>query len=319
MFLSSGCWVGVDVAKNHLDIAFSSSGKPFRVPNTPEGFSTFLHHLRSTDVAGIVVESTGFYHRGMTETLADHGFLSSIVNPRQIKDYRNSGLKLAKTDRLDACLLARFGEERHPPTMFPRNVAWQMLKDLVSARNDAVTTKVQWQNRRHNPHLPPAILREMDAAIAGYEAMIARLDVRIAHTIAADPVLAHRDAILQSVPGIALVRSATFLAFLPELGSLPNEVITSLVGVVPHANDSGQRKGYRHTRNGRGAIKGALSLLVMTPRGNPAVLRRRQQFLDRHMTRPNARIAVARWLLAILNTMIAHDLRWEELRMNQPQ
>lgn len=318
MFLSSGCWVGVDVAKNHLDISFGSSGKPFRVPNTPEGYSTFLHYLRSTDVAGIVVESTGIYHRGMAEALAAHSFLPSIVNPKQIKEYRQSGLKLAKTDRLDACLLARFGEERHPPTMFPRNEHWQMLTDLVSARNDAVTTKVQWQNRCHNHHLPPAILREMDAAIAGYQAMIERFTTLIAQTIAADPVLAHRDAILQSVPGIALVRSATFLAFLPELGSLPNEVITSLVGLAPHANDSGQRKGYRHTRNGRGAIKGELCLLVMTPRGNPAVIRRRQQFLDRHLTRKNTRIAISRWLLAILNTMIAHDLRWEELRMNQP-
>lgn len=319
MFCSSGCWVGVDVAKNHLDIAFSSSGKPFRVPNSPAGFSTFLQHLRSTDVAGVVVESTGIYHRGMAEALAAQGFLPSIVNPRQIKEYRQSGLKLAKTDRLDACLLARFGEERHPPTMFPRNATWQLLTDLVSARNDAVATKVQWKNRRQNHHLPAAILREMDDAIASYEAMITRLNALITQTIASDPVLAHRDAMLQSVPGIALVRSAIFLAFLPELGALPNEVITSLVGLVPHANDSGKRTGYRHTRNGRGAIKGELGLLVMTPRGNPAVIRRRQRFLDRHMTRKNATVAVSRWFLAILNTMVAQDLMWEELRMNQPQ
>lgn len=317
MFQSSGCWVGVDVSKDWLDIVFGSTGKPFRASNNRPGFAQIVQQLRSTAVAGITVESTGFYHRGLAEALAEHGFPPSIVNPKQIKDYRKSGLKLAKTDQLDARLLARFGEERQPPVVFPRHASWQVLTDLVSTRSSFVVGMTRWKNRRKNPYLPAAVCAEIDAIIEMHTQTIARLTGQIASVIAADPELAHRDALLQSVPGIALVRSATFLAFVPELGTVPNEVLTSLVGLAPHADDSGQRTGNRYTRRGRGKVKGELFMLACTNRSAPAIVARRQRLIAKGKPALVADTAVARWVLTILNTMVLQDLRWEELDINR--
>lgn len=318
MFQSSGCWVGVDVSQEWLDIAFGSTGTLVRAPNSPSGFTSVLQQLRSTAVAGIVVESTGFYHRGLTEACACTGFLPSIVNPKTIKDYRKSGLKLAKTDRLDARLLARFGEERQPPPVFPKSDTWQLATDLVATRAAFVASKGRWCNRRRNPHLPPSVRAEIDAAIIADAAAISRLTACIKDVIASDPVLAHRDALLQSVPGIAAVRSAILLTHLPELGTLPPETIASLVGLAPHADDSGKRAGVRYVRRGRGAVKGELGLLVCTPRAAPPIVARRQRFIDGGKPRKVADTATARWLVTILNRMVTDDLLWEELDMNQP-
>lgn len=319
MLQSSGCWVGVDVSKAWLDVVFRSDGIHMRVPNMSAGFREILRQLRSMTVAGIVVESTGFYHRGMVEALAQHEYSPSIVNPKHIKEYRKSGLKMAKNDQLDARILARFGEERHPPVMFPKQATWQQLADLVSARRDYVKGKGQWTNRRKNPHLPASVQNQADAIILNHDAAIVRLTAEIETIIAADPVLAHRSALLQSIPGIALVRSAVLLAYLPELGTLPNNVLTSLVGLVPHANDSGQRSGHRYVRRGRGAVKGELVLLVRTPRVAPNIVSRRRGFLDRGKPADCADVAVARWLLAIINTMVRDDLMWKELDINKNQ
>lgn len=313
MFSSSGAWVGVDVSKSWLDIAIGSKGTPFRVPNQPAGFTVMLDMLRSTAVAGIVVESTGYYQRGMTTYLRKQGFPPSIVNPRQIKDYRKSGLKLAKTDRLDAQLLARFGEERQPPTMFPRNDAVQVLTDLVSARWDHVVSKNAWGNRRRNPHLPATIHQECDAIIAIHEDAIKRLERCIKEVIADDPVLAERDALLQSVPGIALVRSATLLACLPELGMLPSGTLSSLVGLAPHANDSGQRKGHRYIRSGRTQVQREMVLFARTNRVHPVVREKRLQLIERGKEHLVADVAIARWMITVLNAMLTDHLRWEEL------
>lgn len=315
MLSSSGAWVGIDVSKTWLDIVIGSRGKPFRVPNQLAGFTIFLDMLRSTAIAGIVVESTGHYHRGVATYLWDQGFPPSIVNPRQIKDYRKSGLKLAKTDRLDAQILARFGEERQPPTMFPRDTSLQLLTDLVSARLDHVTSKNAWKSRRRNPHLPPIVQQEADAIIAFHQETIKRLDRCIADVIAHDPVLAERDALLQSVPGIALVRSAIILACLPELGTLPSPTLSSLVGLAPHANDSGQRSGHRFIRSGRTHVQSTLVLFARTNRVHPIVRQRRQQLIARNKDHLVADVAIARWMITILNAMLTHHLRWEELNI----
>lgn len=313
MFSLSGSWIGVDVSQAWLDIAIGSKGKPFRVPNHVAGFTVILETLRSTAIAGIVVESTGYYHRGMATYLWEQGFPPSIVNPQQIKNYRKSGLKLAKTDRLDAQILARFGEERQPFTMFPRNESLQLLTDLVSARLDHVTSMTAWGNRRRNPHLPTLIHQEADEIIALHTEAIARLERCIAEVIASDPVLAERDALLQSVPGIALVRSAILLTCLPELGMLPSATLTSLVGLAPHANDSGKRKGHRYIRSGRSQVQSTMVLFAHTNRVHPIVRERRQQLIARNKEPLVADVAIARWMITVLNAMLTHGLRWEEL------
>lgn len=314
MLQSSGCWVGIDVSKAFLDIVLSSSGRPFRVPNSPAGFSRLRQHLQGTDVAGIVAESTGFYHRGVATYLWEHGYPPSIVNPAFIKNYRKSGFKLAKTDALDARLLARFGEERTPPVLFPKHGAIQNLADLVSARHDHVVAKGMWRNRRKNPHLSAIIQGETDRCIRMHENAIRCLELAITTVIAEDPVLASRDAILRSMPGIALVRSATLLAYLPELGMLSNSVIASLVGLAPHPQDSGARSGHRYVHGGRATVKDALILLARSPRVlHPVARERRQRYLDQGKKRLVAAVAVARWLVTILNTMVTRNLMWEEL------
>lgn len=295
MFISSGCWVGIDVSKASLDVVFGSSGSPFRVPNTPAGFARLLQHLLGTDVAGIVAESTGFYHRGVATYLWEYGYPLSIVNPKFVKNFRKSGLKLAKTDAQDARLLARFGEDRTPAVMFPKHGTVQVLSDLVSARQDHVQDKTAWQNRRHNPHLSAIIHQEIDACIQLQIACIARLEQVIAEVIARDPVLAARDALLQSVPGIALVRSATLLAFLPELGTVGNTTIASLVGLAPHAQDSGQKSGHRYVHGGRATVKGSLVFMAQSPQIlHPIVRARRQRLLDAGKVSWEVAVSVAR-------------------------
>lgn len=314
MFQSSGCWVGIDVSKAFLDGVFGTNGNPFRIPNTPAGFKMLLKQLQGTAVAGIVAESTGFYHRGMATYLWEQGFPPSIVNPVFIKNYRKSGLKRAKTDQQDARLLAQYGEERTPPILFPKHGALQLLSDLVSARHDHVVAKGGWRNRSLNPYLPTVVQERAHHCIQMHGEAIACLDREMATVIAEDPILRSRDAILQSVPGIALVRSATLLAYLPELGMLSNPVIASLVGLAPHAQDSGERSGHRYIQGGRAAVKDALVLLACSPRVlHPVVRARRQRYLESGKKRLVTAVAVARWLITILNTMITKDLMWEEL------
>lgn len=314
MFTSSGCWVGIDVSKAYLDVVFGSAGSPFRVPNTPAGFAKLLQHLMGTDVTGIVAESTGFYHRGVTTYLWEQGYPLSIINPKFARNFRKSGLKLAKTDALDARLLARFGEDRAPAVMFPKHGAVQMLSDLVSARHDHVQDKTAWRNRRQNHHLPAIVHQEIEASIQMQVAAIARLEQTIAEVIASDPVLAARDVLFQSVPGIALVRSATLLAFLPELGTVGNATVASLVGLAPHAQDSGAKSGHRYVHGGRAVVKGSLVFMAQSPQIlHPIVRARRQRFLEAGKMSWETAVAVARWLVTILNTMVTNNLKWKEL------
>lgn len=313
MFSSSSQWFGIDVSKDTLDVATGSSGSTFQVPNTPKGFRQILRQLQGTPVAGIVAEATGFYHRGMTEYLGKKGFPPSIVNPKFIKRYRQSGLQLAKTDRLDALLLARYGEERTPQPQMPKTDALQQLADLLSMRTDHVVSKGQWQNRLRNPHLPAVVRQDALAVIAMHKDAIKRLEAEIAQVIANDPVLRERDGILQSVPGIALIRSATLLADLPELGILNRKQIAALAGLAPFSRDSGKSSGPRFIQGGRASVRSHLVLFARSRCVPEAVRAHRQRLVDRGKRKCVADVATARWFLCILNTMITQNLRWEEM------
>lgn len=310
---SSSPWIGIDVSKDALDVAFGSHGTVGRVPNTPTGFRAILEAAQSADFHGIVCESTGIYHRGLTEFLTDHNCPISVVQPVFIKWFRTSGFNLAKTDPLDARLLARFGEERQPHPTFPKSQSLRALGDLLAAHRDLVTTIGQLKNRLRDQYQAPLVRNQRTEAVAFHEAQKAEIHREMMHIIASDPTLAERDARLQSVPGIGLITSATLLVGLPELGTVNRKKIAAMAGLAPYVRQSGTTVRKAYIRGGRAVVRSILTFAARSNRADPLVKAHRQQKKIACQHTSVADVATARWFLVILNAMMRDNLMWREM------
>lgn len=308
-------WIGIDVCRDFLDVAFGSQGAYERLPNSRQGFLTIMQASQSGMFGGVACESTGIYHRGVLEFMHDHDCAISIIQPLFSKRYRESGFNLAKTDKLDARLLARYGEERRPKPAFAKSCSQRELTDILASHREHVAAKVQAQNRLRDAYATPFAQEMRRVSQLFHAAQIPIVDAEIARVIASDPVLAARDAQLQSVPAIALITSATILVGLPELGLVNRKKIGAIVGVVPYPIESGTRKRHGFVRGGRMDVRSSLVFAARSNRADPIVKARRQQFLETCDSTPEADIATAHWLLTTLNAMMRENLTWEELNV----
>ena len=300
--------VGIDVAKHSLEVAVHPTGATWTVPRTRGGLRRLRADLMARQPTRIVLEATGGYERRVVAALA--GLPVVVVNPRQTHHFARALGLLAKADRLDARMLARFAAEVRPPLRPAPSKAVQHLRVLVRERRQLVEVRVATQQRRRQA--PAARRPRWDAHLALLRADLRALDRELAAALETDPALQARARWLQSIPGIGPVATATLLAEVPELGACTRQEVAALVGVAPFNRDSGTWRGPRRVWGGRGQIRAVLYMATVAAiRANPR-LRACYQRLHAAGKPPKVALtACMRKLLVICNAVCRHQTMWD--------
>lgn len=306
---SAPIFVGVDVAKATLDVALRPSGEHWSVPNDEGGIADLVARLRPLGPTLVVAEATGGFERAAIAALATAGVPVVVANPRQIRDFARSTGQLAKTDRLDAGILALFADRVRPaPRPLPDEVA-QLLDALLTRRRQLLEMLVAEQNRLG--FAPRALHRGIQQHIRWLQRQLDDVTTELAAQIEASPVWRAKDDLLRSVPGVGRIISAVLLAELPELGTLTHKQMATLAGLAPLARDSGTLRGKRMVWGGRSGVRTALYLAALCGRRwNPALQPFYERLVAAGKPKKVALIACARKLLTILNAMVRDNAYW---------
>jgi transposase len=305
----TGEYVGIDVSKERLDVAVLPSDQEWSIPNEERGINKLQRRLQTLKPALVVLEATGGLELAVTGALGAAQLPIAVVNPRQVRDFARATGQLAKTDRLDARVIARFGEAVKPsPRALPGPEA-QALAAMLTRRRQVVAMITAEKNRLHSAR--PSVRKEISRHIDWLERSQAKLDSDLGDTLRDSPLWRERDNLLRSVPGVGPVLSLTLLVELPELGALNRRQIASLVGVAPLNRDSGTLRGHRTVWGGRARVRAALYMATLTAtRFNPIIKSFYQRLCAAGKTKKVALTACMRKLLVILNSMLKHRTRW---------
>lgn len=303
-------WIGIDVAKDRLDVAVHE-GAVWHTSNDEAGIEALLRQLGALGTPLVVLEATGGYERVVTAALAAAGIPVAVVNPRQVRDFARATGVLAKTDELDAKVLARFAATVQPEPRGLADVQAQELRDLVARRRQVVGMLTAEKNRLRQA--TRVVRSRIKAHIAFLEADLDQsnrdLDVLL-HSL---PLWREREDLLRSVPGIGPVASATLVASLPELGQLSRKQIAALVGLAPLNRDSGRRRGHRIVWGGRAEVRSTLYMATLVAtRHNPVLRAVYRRLVEAGKPKKVALVACMRKLLVILNAMVRHHTRWRD-------
>jgi len=302
--------VGIDVAKHTLEWNAAGEEKIQHARNEPRPIAQLVRQLVALNPVRIVVESTGGYERTLVTKLAEAGLPVVLVNPRRVRSFGQALGILAKTDAIDARLLALFGEKAEPEIRPIRQGRARLLADLVARRRQLVAMVVAEKNRRDTASA--AVRRSIDALLRVLAEQVCELDRRIDQALDEDVESAELVALLQTVPGVGPGVARTLLVDLPELGHLGRREIASLVGVAPFARDSGKLRGVRYIRGGRASVRTVLYLAAMTAaRFNPTLRALYQRLRQAGKPPKLAFVAVARKLLVILNAIARERTAWQ--------
>ena len=302
--------VGIDVAKHTLEWNAAGEEKIQHARNEPRPIAQLVRQLVALNPVRIVVESTGGYERTLVTKLAEAGLPVVLVNPRRVRSFGQALGILAKTDAIDARLLALFGEKAEPEIRPIRQGRARLLADLVARRRQLVAMVVAEKNRRDTASA--AVRRSIDALLRVLAEQVCELDRRIDQALDEDVESAELVALLQTVPGVGPGVARTLLVDLPELGHLGRREIASLVGVAPLARDSGKLRGVRYIRGGRASVRTVLYLAAMTAaRFNPTLRALYQRLRQAGKPPKLAFVAVARKLLVILNAIARERTAWQ--------
>ena len=307
--------VGIDVSKDFLDVDVAPARQPMRVPNTPEGHTTLVNHLKSLKVDIIVVEATGCYELAITAELLAAGLPVRVMNPRQIRDFARATGRLAKTDRIDAAVLADFGLAVQPePRPLPDAQTQQMREKL--ARRRQLVEMITAETNRHHRATAEGVRRSIEVVLNVLKDELRRLDEDLDQAIRQSPAWREKVELLQSVPGIGPQNARTLAVELPELGQCSRQQIAALVGVAPMNRDSGQFRGRRTIRGGRGRVRHCLYMATLTAtRWNPKIRHFYQRLLAAGKPKKLALVACMRKFLTILNAMLRERKPWTETAM----
>jgi len=299
--------VGIDVSKCWLDVHVLPSGEILRVPNTPEGIRRLKRWILRFELALVVIEATGKWHRLLHRSLHASAIPVSVTDPYRVRMFAKAQGVLAKTDRLDARVLAQFAAVMAPTVRAPASEVMQELAELVRARDSAVAEETALKNQL-SAATGRFLKRQLERRIGRIAKDIAALAKEILAQIAADEVLARRYAILTSITGFGPVVAATLIACLTELGTCGRRQISLLAGLAPIADDSGERRGIRVIWGGRPPVRRSLYFAALAAaRHTPAM---RAFYLRLTANGKSAKltiIAIARKLVVLANTLIAQD------------
>lgn len=305
-------FVGIDVSKLRLEVAAHVGGTSFAVENTELGLKQLCERVAALKPELVVMEASGGYERLSVAALASAGLPVVLVNARQVREFARASGVLAKTDRLDARVLAHFAAAVRPSVRPLPDEQHQALDELLARRRQIVAALVAEKNRLGlaRTHLVKRTVRE---AARTYERLLALVDRELDDLIKASPLWREKEDLLRSFKGIGPVSARTLLAELPELGLLNRKQIAALVGVAPLARESGSWRGRRSIWGGRGQVRATLYMATITAaRANPQIRAFYQRL--RHAGKPAkvALVACMRKLLTILNAMMRTQTRWQQ-------
>ena len=301
--MATRSYVGIDVSKDRLDIAVLGEERVWQEDNTQEGIARLVQQLAEMQPKLIVVEATGGYQRSVVDALFWAGLAVAVVNPARVRQFARACGLLAKTDKLDAQLLAVFGQRVQPKRYEGKSEAEKQLSALLVRRKQLEEMLKAEQNRLRT--ISPSLRGSVERMIAILKEEKKRLEEQIEQFLKGQKAWQEQREILSSAPGVGKVTSATLLADLPELGKMDRKKIAALVGVAPMNYDSGRKRGYRKTKGGRTEVRSVLymSTLVAT-RYNPVIQAQYQQLLKRGKVKKVALTACMRKFLTILNAMV---------------
>jgi transposase len=303
--------VGIDVAKAHLDVAVRPGGETWRCPNDPAGITALLARLQPLAPQLIVLEASGGWETLVAGTVAEAGLPVAVVNPRQVRDFARAIGQLAKTDALDAQVLARFAEVVQPTPRPLPDAAQQALSALLTRRRQVLGMLTAERQRLGTARAP--VRDRVQAHTRWLEQELADLDDELGRAIRRSPVWREREALLRSVPGIGPTVARTLLAELPELGQLDRKRVATLVGLAPLNCDSGTLRGKRIVWGGRARVRSGLYMAALVAsRHNPVIRAFYARLLAAGKPKMVALTACMHKLLTILNAIIHSRTPWRQ-------
>ena len=304
-------WVGIDVSQRWLDIALRPAAVCWRVTNDEHGWEEIHEKLEDIRVLLVVLESTGGMERGIVQSLQQKQYSVAVINPKRARDFAKAAGQLAKTDRLDAEVLAHFAEAIRPSAKPLASTHQRDLTDLVNRRQQVVEMLNSEQRRLHSVRNRTA-KADIESHIDWLKEHINRLDEQIDQLRQQNQQWQQQYEWLTSVPGVGRVVATTLLAALPELGKLSSKKLASLVGLAPLNRDSGKLRGKRHIVGGRALVRSMLYMAsLVAVQHNPIIARFYQRLLKAGKAKKVALIACARKLLGILNALVKQQQPWE--------
>ena len=303
-------FVGIDVSKDWLDVAVHERETFFRVRNEEQDIAKLVMWLKAMNPTLVILEATGGFEKISTQELANAGIPVVVTNPRRVRAFARSTGRLAKTDKLDARLLAHFGFAVRPESRALPDENEERLTGLLTRRRQIVNMLTVEKNRLQTVRVE--MRADIEEHIRWLQEKLAKLDEAIKQFVDSEPAWKEKDTILQSVPGVGPVTASTLLAMLPELGKLNRQQIAALVGVAPVNKDSGRKQRKRRVYGGRAAVRSVLYMAALSARKfNPVIKEFYDRLIKQGKEKKVALTACMRKLLVILNAMLRENQSWQ--------
>ena len=306
---SAEVFVGIDVSKKRLDVATHPAKETWACANDAPGIASLVERLEALQPAAVVLEATGGLQLPVAAALGVAGLPVVVVNPRQVRDFARAMRRLAKTDAIDAQVLALFAERVRPTPRPLPDGATQELRALLARRRQVAEMLTAEKNRLDRAL--PGVLPGLKAHIAWLKQALHELDGDLGKSLRASPLWREQEDLLRGVPGVGPILTVTLLVQLPELGTLDRRQIAALVGVAPFNRDSGTLRGKRTTWGGRAPVRAVLYMATLVSvYHNPVLMSFYQRLLSSGKPKKLALVACMRKLLTILNAMLKHRTPW---------
>jgi transposase len=304
-------YVGIDVCKKYLDVCIRSTGECFRTENNANGFKVIQERLVGYLPCLLIAESTGGYEADMVRSLQKKGLSVSVINPRQARDFAKAVGRLAKTDKIDARVLAHFGEAVKPPVKAISNEDEASLSALAQRRRQLVDMLTVEKNRLGQAH--GSTVKSIKKSIEFLNKQLKDVEKQLAEYVKSDEQWSRKTEVLKSIRGVGQIIAVTLVADLPELGKVSHKEIAALAGLAPFNRDSGLMQGKRSIWGGRATVRTALYMgALVAVRFNPVLKAFYEKLCRAGKQKKVALIACARKLLTIMNSMIKNDTKWQQ-------
>jgi transposase len=303
-------YVGIDVSKDRLDVHVRPTGEAFAVARDGEGLASLVDRLKPLAPRLVAVEATGGFEVTVAAAIGGAGLPLAVVNPAQVRHYAQALGRRAKTDAIDAEVIARFAEATHPEPRPLRDEETQALAELVTRRRQIITMMVA--ERQRASRLPKRLKRSCERVVRVLEKELAALDQDIDTTVRGSPAWREKEDLLASVPSVGPITARSLIADLPELGTLDRRKIASLVGVAPFTRQSGRWQGKSFIGGGRPNVRAVLFVATMSAvRHNPIIRAFRERLLAQGKPKMVVMVACMRKLLTILNAILRDQKPWQ--------